>query len=612
MSYVEFDGIDFDASLSSIKTGAFALSTNDPNYPQPHHVRLKNAEVKAQFCHQGVDCGPGQGGALILDGAHEMDGAQGASEFINLKLHGANESSDLIGLGTIGGGYCIYVSGPNNLVERNIMYDCWTYAVHVYNVGGDSADNNIIRQNEIYGILRNNADTQANKVSGIIVANSNFNRIYNNVVRGVGSGNGGAIEDFGSYDTQIYNNTLYGNSLSAIRLYETFSAIVRNNIAYGNASNTIENFNSTVTQSNNLTDGTNPQFVDAGTGDFHLTAMSTASIDTGVCLGTVPTDADGVARPQGPGCDRGAYEYLVGGGNIPGIPANIFPANGATNVVLFPPPLSFTSTNATAYDFSFSPYNGQSDAFFTDLFDGANSSDIGTFWTPFTVGSTNAQRFNNHVRSVTTALVSAERAIGVRAPNQWARMRLSTFGTGIVSVGFFLRLQGTVQPSGYFIGAATGYPSGYHTWAYRYDNGNMLFLDGESATPWASNDFIEAHIVGNTITIYRNGNTDVRLTASDPDALYASGDVGIALYSDPLGQVEIDNFEAGDIGPVFQGTFSTASFPLTGLMPAQTYYWKPAGRNSTGVTEGAINTFTTETSSVPVTPIGVRLRFKSP
>jgi hypothetical protein len=47
-------------------------------------------------------------------------------------------------------------------------------------------------------------------------------------------------------------------------------------------------------------------------------------------------------------------------------------------------------------------------------------------------------------------------------------------------------------------------------------------------------------------------------------------------------------------------------------MPAQTYYWKPAGRNSTGVTEGAINTFTTETSSVPVTPIGVRLRFKSP
>jgi hypothetical protein len=339
--------------------------------------------------------------------------------------------------------------------------------------------------------------------------------------------------------------------------------------------------------------------------------MSTASIDTGVCLGNVPTDFDGVALPQGPGCDRGAYEYLAAG-SLPGIPANIFPVNGATNVALFPPPLTFTSTNATAYDFSFSSFSGQSDPLFIDLWNVPNSSDLGAFWTPYLIGKTSAQIVTQHVRNTSTTVESVERFDGgALATDQWGRLRLTTFGTGYVWAGLLLRCQNVPQVAGYWVGAVKGW-STFRTMAWRYDSTGSTYLASEDTTPWTSGDLLEVHIVGNTLTVFRNGNTDLRLTATDPAATYATGGICLSVASDSFGQLEVDNFEAGDIGPVFQGTFATGSFPLTGLMPAQTYYWKPAGRNSTGVTEGAINTFTTETSSVPVTPIGVRLRFKSP
>jgi hypothetical protein len=47
-------------------------------------------------------------------------------------------------------------------------------------------------------------------------------------------------------------------------------------------------------------------------GDFSLNSNSPA-IDAGICL-TVPLDIVGISRPQGLGCDIGAYEYALGGG----------------------------------------------------------------------------------------------------------------------------------------------------------------------------------------------------------------------------------------------------------------------------------------------------------
>lgn len=53
-------------------------------------------------------------------------------------------------------------------------------------------------------------------------------------------------------------------------------------------------------------------FVASGSDDYHL-ATGSPAIDQGSNLATVTTDRDGVARPQGPGYDVGAYEYCPGG-----------------------------------------------------------------------------------------------------------------------------------------------------------------------------------------------------------------------------------------------------------------------------------------------------------
>ena len=55
----------------------------------------------------------------------------------------------------------------------------------------------------------------------------------------------------------------------------------------------------------------NPNFVNADS-DFHLQAGSPA-VDTGVTVSGVPTDYDGVSRPQGNAFDMGAYELVAAG-----------------------------------------------------------------------------------------------------------------------------------------------------------------------------------------------------------------------------------------------------------------------------------------------------------
>jgi serralysin len=56
----------------------------------------------------------------------------------------------------------------------------------------------------------------------------------------------------------------------------------------------------------------NSAFVASGSDDYHLASGSDA-IDQGTTLAGVTTDRDGVARPQGPDYDVGAYEHCPGG-----------------------------------------------------------------------------------------------------------------------------------------------------------------------------------------------------------------------------------------------------------------------------------------------------------
>jgi hypothetical protein len=583
-AYIEFDGINLDATLIAGAVQLYQFSGNGPN-----HIRVTHADIHG---------GPTFGTIAVFA---STTAAIGANEFVANVVHDC---------GDIDSHHCFYVNSPYLLIDGNTISGFAGAGIHAINSPDIPTPGVVIRNNDI-SHPRDTINADKRHWGILIGYYHTGTRVYNNVVHDITS-HGSIADGIVTYsyveDIDISFNTVYNAGADGIQVdTDAQRTVVYGNISYGNGVSNFLDFGTDTTGSGTNLFGVDPTFV-SGT-DFHLQATS-AAISAGGCLGTVLSDKDGVSRPQGLGCDRGAYEYLASG-SLPGIPANIFPANGATNVVLFPPPLSFTSTNATAFDFYLASYVGAGPALLTDFFDGT-SPDLGTLWTPYLIGLTSAQRFNNLARSTSTALGSAERATVTLAADQWARMRLITFGPGFAEAAFFLHLQSSVQPSGYFISVVNGEASGYRTRAYRYDNGAYTFLAGESTTPWANDDFMEAHMVGNVMSIYRNGSSTPSLVATDPLAAYPAGGTGLYLYASTIGQVEVNNFEAGSLGPVFQGTFSTASFPLTGLMPAQTYYWKPAGRNSTGVTEGAINTFTTETSSVPVTPIGVRLRFKSP
>lgn len=73
---------------------------------------------------------------------------------------------------------------------------------------------------------------------------------------------------------------------------------------------------------------TTATFVDAAQHDYALTSTAPA-IDAGITLTAVPTDITGVARPQGPAYDIGAFEFADRTENQPPSVAITSPAGGA-------------------------------------------------------------------------------------------------------------------------------------------------------------------------------------------------------------------------------------------------------------------------------------------
>jgi hypothetical protein len=191
--------------------------------------------------------------------------------------------------------YGIYSGGDNNLYDGNRIHDNGAYGLHGYG----SPSNVTFRNNFVY----NNGSRADRPSTAVLIREGPNNRLYNNVIYNQGMG-GGGIELTGS-NGLIYNNTVY-NVGSCVDAHPGSSLTVKNNICYqtdgiiglANASNNVD---------------TDPGFVNASTGDFHLIANSPAK-DAGVSLPEVPYDIDGNARPAGGAYDIGAYEYGATGG----------------------------------------------------------------------------------------------------------------------------------------------------------------------------------------------------------------------------------------------------------------------------------------------------------
>jgi hypothetical protein len=226
-----------------------------------HHLRLMNLEVKN---------GRWQG----------LFGDCDSCELTNLHVH-HNGNGTCFGDGLCHG---LYTKGPNLIVDGGEWHDHYEgYALHFY----DAPQNITVRNARIYNNIA--------RTYGGGMFSRNAVKVYNNLFyrNTLGIWHPSSQGEF-------YNNTFY--DLPQFGILLSGGNVVRNNIFYKasiqqNGPNTI---------SNTLT--FNPNFVNAGAGDFHLQAGSPA-IDAGMTVSGVTTDFDKRPRPQGGPSAIGAYEY---------------------------------------------------------------------------------------------------------------------------------------------------------------------------------------------------------------------------------------------------------------------------------------------------------------
>lgn len=283
--YIIFKNLVVDGHSVSIGGGA--------NGGAIDHIKLDGIEVK------NMDAAA----ALQIGGD---DGTGDTNWVTNCKVHdGTYTGANL-------GAHGIYIQSSNNLIENSEIYNMTGYGIHNYAQGSNAPSGNIYRNLYIH-----NTGTWDGKISfGILLTVGSNNVAYNNLVV---NNQGGIRADTGNL---VYNNTVYGNGLGhgGECCYEAMritGATARNNIVFNNAVNSIYNSGGTV--SNNLT--TDPKFVSSSSNDFRLQSTSSA-IDKGMTLTAVPSDFNGVPRPQGASYDIGAYEYQSTPLTLPA-PANL-------------------------------------------------------------------------------------------------------------------------------------------------------------------------------------------------------------------------------------------------------------------------------------------------
>jgi parallel beta-helix repeat protein len=287
VQYLIFDNLTIDGANvnAAIGTGLLRLETNTS------HIRVQNSVLKNSLAGNGIS-GPGYG-----------------SEFRSLEIFG-------------NAGYAFYLTGPDNLVENCNLHDNQGYAIHFYHSGSFDVSNNIARNNRIWHNGWNNVNPAGS--CALILSSGDNNLAYNNLILDH-NGCGIQIYGYGTSNSQVYNNTIAGNVGSCIDIQNgaagnspAVNSIARNNICYNNGSDIIDNGRGSII-SNNTSNATNPQFVNATSADFHLQATSPA-IDAGLTLAIVTMDIVKVSRPQGKDYDIGAYEYV---GNQNPAPSNL-------------------------------------------------------------------------------------------------------------------------------------------------------------------------------------------------------------------------------------------------------------------------------------------------
>lgn len=195
----------------------------------------------------------------------------------------------------------LYLSGTDNTIDGGSYYSCGGLGIQIFDSGSSSISRNTIKNS----ICRNNG------TGGFIITSGSDNTAYNNLVYGNGTTGCSISESGTSTNNSLYNNTVYGNSGYGILIGAgSTSGVVKNNISYLNTAGNLNDLGTGTTKASNLT-ASDPLFVDAAGGNFHLTVSSPA-IGAGVDLSLIfTTDKSGATRivPW----DEGAFIFTGSG-----------------------------------------------------------------------------------------------------------------------------------------------------------------------------------------------------------------------------------------------------------------------------------------------------------
>jgi parallel beta-helix repeat protein len=310
VSYIEIDNLVLSGSNAGTSVDGVKITYGSSGAAT--HVRLRGLEIRDY----------GENGVLLTEDP-SINALTRDNEIAGCSIHGNGTSF----------GHGIYIESSFNTVVHNVIYGNGEFGVHVYRssgLNGTDAGNNTVAYNRVYnngfGLHSNGLPANGWGI-GLFVGDANL--AFNNVV--YGNKGGGVYTDIGATHTSIFNNSVFNNNLVGGNhgIEADTLADVRNNAAYGNngadlyvsasASGSVQDYNVAGTiggmSGAHSLANTNPLWVDAAAGDFHLCTVlttgctaSSPAIDVGVTLTEVPDDFDGVSRPQGNAYDVGAYE----------------------------------------------------------------------------------------------------------------------------------------------------------------------------------------------------------------------------------------------------------------------------------------------------------------
>ncbi len=183
---------------------------------------------------------------------------------------------------------------------------------------------------------------------------------------------------------------------------------------------------------------------------------------------------------------------------------------------------------------------------FTDLFNRADSIELGTQWDSG-YGTTNTlQIVSNAVRAIALGNDSLETVNAhPTLADSWIEVTFGAFTGAVAGVAKPI-LRSAASPTLTFIVADLRRNSFYTSAFEVFVDGVATNLGSENATTWLAGDVARFEVTGSDYRLYRNN----LLLLSVTDATLTSGRIGLVIYEDTggnLANVTIDTVQGGPI-----------------------------------------------------------------